>query len=313
MASKIRARTNHYETLGLAPTAATDEIAKAFARETGMFRPHAFGGITELCVAYDTLRDPIKRRAYDASLGLEREPRPFAPRERPNVPPAPLAQQTPADAMPRFAPQIGEDRARYLAEEERLHVEAAPIEWKRTGAILGGILVAACVLGGVAGWWSAHDIGEAAPPKPDVSVPLQPAKPPAPSTALFSTPVPNEVHARPVRPKRTATALAVAPPAIAEEQPQERQTEQSEPGLGASEEAAADAPPAAPVAAAMPLPNKLIARTIQRIGYACGAVASTSPVEGEAPGVFKVTCTSGQSYQASPVNGRYRFRRLSGN
>jgi hypothetical protein len=54
----------------------------------------------------------------------------------------------------------------------------------------------------------------------------------------------------------------------------------------------------------------VVARTIDRIGYSCGGVASTSPVEGEAPGVFKVTCTSGQSYQAKPVNGRYRFRRL---
>jgi len=30
-----------------------------------------------------------------------------------------------------------------------------------------------------------------------------------------------------------------------------------------------------------------------------------------AAGVFRVTCTSGQSYQATPVGGRYRFRRLA--
>jgi hypothetical protein len=60
----------------------------------------------------------------------------------------------------------------------------------------------------------------------------------------------------------------------------------------------------------MPLPNKVVARTIERIGYSCGAVASTAPVEGGAAGVYKVTCTSGQSYQAKPVNGRYRFKRL---
>ena len=32
-------------------------------------------------------------------------------------------------------------------------------------------------------------------------------------------------------------------------------------------------------------------------------------IEG-APGAFKVTCTSGHSYRAAPVRGRYRFRRL---
>jgi hypothetical protein len=54
----------------------------------------------------------------------------------------------------------------------------------------------------------------------------------------------------------------------------------------------------------------VIARTIGRIGYACGQVAATAAIEGEAPGVFKVTCTSGQSYRAVPVRGRYRFKRL---
>jgi hypothetical protein len=65
--------------------------------------------------------------------------------------------------------------------------------------------------------------------------------------------------------------------------------------------------------AAMPLSNKAIARTMQRIGYACGRVTSTAAVEGAAPGVFRVTCTSGYSYQATPVRGRYRFRRLGRN
>jgi hypothetical protein len=59
----------------------------------------------------------------------------------------------------------------------------------------------------------------------------------------------------------------------------------------------------------MPLPNRVIARTIQRIGYPCGQVASTIP--GETPGVFTVSCTSGHSYQAAPVRGRYRFRHVS--
>jgi hypothetical protein len=63
--------------------------------------------------------------------------------------------------------------------------------------------------------------------------------------------------------------------------------------------------------ASMPLSNAVIARTIRRIGYSCGEVASTSAVEGTA-GAFKITCSSGQSYRAAPVRGRYHFRRWDG-
>lgn len=76
-------------------------------------------------------------------------------------------------------------------------------------------------------------------------------------------------------------------------------------------EAASVTQPVRAMAADMPLSSGLVAKTIERIGYACGQVASTTPVEGESAGVYKVTCSSGQSYQATPVHGRYRFRRLS--
>jgi hypothetical protein len=73
---------------------------------------------------------------------------------------------------------------------------------------------------------------------------------------------------------------------------------------------AADVEPAATApAASLPLSNRVIARTIERIGYRCGDVASTSQILGKA---FTVTCTSGHSYRAAPVRGRYHFRRLSG-
>jgi len=83
--------------------------------------------------------------------------------------------------------------------------------------------------------------------------------------------------------------------------------------VAAAPAASADAETPAPAEvtpASMPLPSSVVARTIKRIGYACGSVASTSAVEGS-PGVFTVTCTSGHSYQATPVKGRYRFRRVS--
>lgn len=70
--------------------------------------------------------------------------------------------------------------------------------------------------------------------------------------------------------------------------------------------------PAPMVAASMPLPHRTVARTLDRIGYRCGTVTSTTPVDGSS-GVYKVNCTSGQSFQAKSVNGRYRFRRLASN
>ena len=66
--------------------------------------------------------------------------------------------------------------------------------------------------------------------------------------------------------------------------------------------------PATVVPATMPLPHRVVAQTIERIGYACGDVASTTA--GDKAGEFTVTCTSGQAYQATPVRGRYHFRRL---
>jgi hypothetical protein len=79
----------------------------------------------------------------------------------------------------------------------------------------------------------------------------------------------------------------------------------------ATEGAVADDPLAPrPAAARLPIPDRVVARTIERIGYACGEVASSAPVEG-ARGAFNVTCSSGQTFQATPVNGRYRFRRAA--
>jgi hypothetical protein len=74
----------------------------------------------------------------------------------------------------------------------------------------------------------------------------------------------------------------------------------------AVEAPAAAEPPAASVA--MPLAASTVARTIHKIGYPCGRVASSAPA-GDS-GVFIVTCSSGDSYRAAPVGGRYHFKRL---
>ena len=79
-----------------------------------------------------------------------------------------------------------------------------------------------------------------------------------------------------------------------------------------ADQLSAQSPAPAAVTASMPLPKGTIAHTIEKIGYSCGVVDSITGVEGAAPGVFKVSCTSGQNYQATPVNGRYHFRKLGG-
>lgn len=338
MGTTVRSRPNHYEVLGLAPTAGNDEISRAFAQASAAFRPHTFGTVTELCVAYETLRDPVKRRAYDQSLGITPKqlppvsqvsirlrPEPVAafPRQAfdrgagattPMPDPTPEPRPRPeADATPRTEPQFA-SRALHFEPEERIDLEAIPIDWKRTGTVIGGVVVAACLLGGLAGWWSSSDVAEAGTPDNSVSVPLPPTK--ARSTALDPAPLPAPAQMTMATPDRPRQAAMVVPPKPAARQvqqiePEESLPRQDEQALSASTETTADTQLASNAAASLPLPNKVIARTIDRIGYACGAVASASPVEGEGPGVYKVTCTSGQSYQASPVNGRYRFRRWS--
>lgn len=371
MDSTVRSRPNHYETLGLKPTATSAEIGEAFAKE--LRRPRAFGAVAQLSIAYETLRDPAKRRAYDASIGLGPKPdqppslnarwnevqfigsaiarraepiEPARPRSASQANPA-IRPQPPAE--PRLASFLAESlrepakpeprpdapASRVQSESfRRPHDEARPsgdrlireagyggrveaedgsIPWQRT-AIGVGALVAAVGLFGV---WAGQDAGndiEAQQPARAVKVALPPAKP---SPAIVpSSPRPRSVEEAP--PERLAQpALAEAPmkpapppPAAAlDQQPTAFARAAQSPGLDTAIEAfAAEAPAPAPVAASLGLPNRVVARTIERIGYSCGEIASTTAVEG-ASGVFKVTCTSGSSYQARPVAGRYRFRR----
>ena len=79
MGSTVKSRPNHYEVLGLTPAATVDEIAQAFAKQLDPLSPRAFGGLAEVTVAYETLRDQIKRDAYDVSLGLKPKPTSPAP------------------------------------------------------------------------------------------------------------------------------------------------------------------------------------------------------------------------------------------
>ena len=68
MVETTKLRPDHYELLGLTRAASSEEIAKAFATELGLIPLRPFGNFAQVSVAYETLRDPVKRTAYDASL-----------------------------------------------------------------------------------------------------------------------------------------------------------------------------------------------------------------------------------------------------
>jgi curved DNA-binding protein CbpA len=345
MASTVRSRPNHYETLGLTPTAGDDEILRAFGKQMSMFRARPMAAAAQIGVAYETLRNPIKRRAYDASLGLGpqaearhspaaatapvpegrlasfiaealREPVNEAPRDRSSGAGVERNERhrTEAEAMPSAEAEVDLFRTFDRDQGPAIVADQHRVAWRGPALAAGALVLAAAAVGVVAGWQGKADEPQQA--ERSVSVALPPAKPlpdvaaapPAPALAR------SVVETTPERPRPVAVPEArvertPSPPQLAaseERQPEATQSEGNRSGEGAT---SAESPPVAPAAANLPLPTAVMARTIERIGYACGQIASSTPVEGEAPGVYKVTCTSGDSYQAGPVKGRYHFRR----
>ena len=76
MNSTVKSRPNHYQVLGLSPAATDDQIKAAFARKMGMLGVHPLAAGAQICAAYEALRDPARRKAYDRSLGIAPEPQP---------------------------------------------------------------------------------------------------------------------------------------------------------------------------------------------------------------------------------------------
>jgi len=364
--SAVKSRLNHYEMLGVAPEADADQIARAFARETNVLRPHVFGAMAELCLAYETLRDPARRRAYDASIGLtpkvDRQalsywstPRPIsarlarqpgmgaAPLAAPVADPAPQPQPEvkraaePAQARspalppqpelrrpfqprsgPRPAPRPDAGLPRPLGPSEDSNAGYNSFEWRRIAIMACGLIATAVLVGGLVGWWSGSDAADAQPPEAVATAAPKEKKLPT-LAELWTEPGQPAVRTRADPPRRAIYTRAQARRPVREQRQlpsSEAETDLIQPppdlaGTASADPLAPDArsAPAAMVAARMPLPHRTVARTIDRIGYRCGSVASATAVEG-ATGVYKVDCTSGQSFQAKPVNGRYRFRRL---
>lgn len=327
MVSTVTARPNLYQELGLTPAASASDIEQAFAREVSPFRPRPVGGVARVSIAYETLRDPARRRAYDASLGLTgdgqgaaaaaAEPPQFV--AAPEAPPAPCRAP---DAEPRlgsfFATALREGRPE--PEIAPAAVAAAPpvteadderIAWQRPALIAAGLVAAVGLAGAMAGVSLGADV-EASQQAAAVTLALPQAQAVQPPALPVEAPAVVRVAAD-ARPFRTAQPARVtsAPPAV---EPETLAEEADAGGAGQATAQSSAVTPQEPAlvttaAATLPLSNRLIAQTIRRIGYACGEVASVSPGEGGA-GVFTVACTSGDSYRAAPVRGRYHFRRL---
>lgn len=350
MVSGVKSRPNHYRALGLAPAASDDEIARAFVKKMSLFGAHGMDEAAHILIAYETLRNAEKRRDYDASIGLEAKrvpelrqwsaslapPRwsPFIasatanPAEggdarslEPHVAAEPPAQ---APAARRIAPEpkpqpqparpepdgglealVHHIRAVGRSERESLrHAGNRAPDWKKPMLAVSGLVLGAGLIGTLAGLSVTDNETPAQAEGAKASTPSKPssiaARPAAPVATAIETQAKRAEQAT-VPESRTRRSKRLRPSSFAERMPLD---------LGSANEAAAVTQPAQAVAADMPLSGSLVARTIERIGYSCERVASTSPVEGEAEGVYKVTCSSGQSYQATPVHGRYRFRRL---
>jgi len=233
---------------------------------------------------------------------------------------AELARPEPLVARPAPAPVVTEPVEPIVAghEDEDEGGDARAVPWKPVVIAGGGVVAAVALIGAWAGWQSRSGVPEKAtvsalltPPNTDFTV-----SDPAAAAALGSDAVPPAPDGAPrmAAPRRDArrhvSARAARAPQLAEI---ERQLAEPAPAEAAATPAAlpaqADvADPVTATAASMPLSNATIARTIGRIGYPCGSVASTSQILGKA---FTVTCTSGHSYRAAPVRGRYHFRKLA--
>lgn len=189
-------------------------------------------------------------------------------------------------------------RSKRYAHLRKQHV----VDWKYTRFALGSVILAFVLFGASAGAHAKDALAKS--PRSTRALALPGAESsshtvavPAPSSSVgepgFISPAVIERARRRIRARGSFGTLRSR---SAQERPQR--------------DAAADSGrQAGTLAVKLPLPNTVIARTIERIGYACGAVASATALEGDEPGAYKVTCTSGQSYQARPVHGRYHFRR----
>ena len=402
MASAVRVEPNHYEVLGLSPAASQADIARAFRSAMSLFGIQPVALATRISEAFEVLRNPAKREAYNRSIGLEplarlyqwqyklpdrpnaqskispptsgpehrvAPPKPqetrLAPEARPKaaedaaaaeakisalvmslkrlaepaapapeLPKADLAPRRVAEARPPNRPErTSPDPVDPLVEDilalgraEKAELRKAEFRfpgWRRPAMALGGLVVGAAIIGVMAGLSVAGNQDAAS----ELTTPLPTARPHSAAIADAPQPdpaadvrIPDQPTTSPVRAEASISRRArIAPPtavlAASDQAPVENEnalnSEVAQPDASATDPLAPTPATAERIAARMPLPGNVVARTIGRIGYRCGEVASMTAIEGDA-GAFKVTCNSGDSYRAAPLQGRYHFRRMTG-
>jgi hypothetical protein len=144
----------------------------------------------------------------------------------------------------------------------------------------------------------------AAPSADGVTIDLPPATP-VPNRSAQAAPVAAQPETSPAKPaphRAGVDSQREAKPRI--------QIEPPEPSPAPAPTEQVNEARSAGSSAKLPLPDAVVARTIERIGYPCGRVTSSAspPSDGGGAPAYKVTCSSGASYRASTVHGRLRFR-----
>jgi hypothetical protein len=219
-----------------------------------------------------------------------------------------------ASATPRLELPAGGELL-HFDESRRFQINGPALSQWKIPALAAGALILAVGLGVWTGLEAGND-NERAPTQNAVTLKVPAAKPLpvlagsplTPATTMENPPQRSTRASAPRVEQRTRPPLQI-------DLPKERPDDGAQFGQGPADEiAAGQAPAESPsfeaTVAKLPLSKAAIARTIGRIGYPCGQVSAATAMEGGAPGVFKVTCTSGHSYRAAPVRGRYRFRQL---
>jgi hypothetical protein len=303
-------RRAYDESLGLRRAPQPDRAAARLSvRASAHFAPVTTPDRVKPAAAGGAPGPALPLNAQPEALAIPLAPRP----ERKPLPEA-AAEPLPEPDVPEFLP-VRRTRAQGSSDSE-----GSGIDWKYPAFAIGSVFVAVGLLGAWAGMSAG---GDAAAAQAATTVALPAARPhpnrvPPPAVSTRETveaesPGPARLSGVSDRVTRARARHRSIPPAdrlSAISQSLASAAPANETVARDADKAVADAAPSLAAAAKLPLPDRVVARTIERIGYSCGEVSST--VQGEAPGVYTVTCTSGQSYQAKPVGGRYRFRRVAG-
>jgi hypothetical protein len=175
--------------LGVAPSASEEEIRQAFAKKMTLFAARPLGATAQVIGAYETLKDPVRRRNYDQSLGLLEEAPP--PKPAFSIPRAwqpftvsvhtELMDEAPLkvarDPDPRIVAPLHKEQRRsepliqqvLAARRDALDSVDYPSQWKGPALTLGGLVLGAGILGAMAGLSVGGDAAAQAEPVPTLA------------------------------------------------------------------------------------------------------------------------------------------------